>query len=232
MPRRPRTADEEIIGAQTSLVESMLADDQRLARIHDELDHAFTVMSEVGRAATVFGSARTPPGSPHYALAREVGRCLGSERMAVITGGGPGCMEAANRGARDAGALSVGLNIELPFEQKPNPYLDISLDFHYFFTRKLIFVRSSSAFVVAPGGFGTLDELFEALVLVQTHKIQPFPVVLLDTEFWNPLVGWIRDRLVAEGMIAPGDAELFAVTDDPAEACRLCCAAADAHGAG
>jgi uncharacterized protein (TIGR00730 family) len=229
-PRKPRTSDEEIIGAETALVETVLADDQRLKRIHDELDHAFAVMRDVGRAVTVFGSARVSADSPHYALAREAGRCLGAAGMAVITGGGPGCMEAANRGARDAGAVSVGLNIELPFEQRPNLYLDVSLEFHYFFTRKLVFVRYSSAFVVAPGGFGTLDELFEALVLVQTHKIQPFPVVLLGSAFWGPLVGWMRERLVGEGMISPGDAGLVRVTDDPAEACRLCCTAADAHG--
>jgi uncharacterized protein (TIGR00730 family) len=229
-PRRPRTSDEEIIGAQSSLVETVLADEQRLARISDELDHAFTVMGEVGRAATVFGSARVVPDSPNYELARAAGRCLGEHGLAVITGGGPGCMEAANRGAHDAGALSVGLNIELPFEQKPNPYLDVSLDFHYFFTRKLVFVRFSSAFVVAPGGFGTLDELFEALVLVQTHKIEPFPVVLLGQAFWDPLAGWMREQLVAEGMIAAQDTSLFAVTDDPAEACRLCTAAADRQG--
>src|SRR5436305_2991100 len=145
-------------------------------------------MGEVGRPATGFGSARVAPDSPHYELARAAGRCLGEHGLAVITGGGPGCMEAANRGARDAGALSVGLNIELPFEQKPNEYLDVSLDFHYFFTRKLVFVRFSHGFVVAPGGFGTLDEMFEALVLVQTHKIRPFPVVMLGSDFWGGLI--------------------------------------------
>jgi len=229
-PRKPRTADEEIIGAETGLVEAVLADDQRLRRIHDELEHAFTVMSEVTRAVSVFGSARAAEGTAAYTVAREIGRCLGTHGMAVITGGGPGCMEAANRGAKEAGALSVGLNIELPFEQRPNPYLDISLDFHYFFTRKLIFVRYASAFVATPGGFGTLDELFEALVLVQTHKIEQFPVVLLGRAFWDPMARWIRERLVAEGMIAEQDTSLFSVTDDPAEACRLCTAAAESQG--
>lgn len=230
--RQPRTSDEEIIGAETKLVDTLLADDQRLRRIRDELDHSFTVMSEVGPAATVFGSARVPEGSPHYQLAREVGYCLGKHHLSVITGGGPGCMEAANRGAQEAGALSVGLNIELPFEQKPNPYLGISLDFHYFFTRKLIFVRYSSAFVVAPGGFGTLDELFEALVLVQTEKINRFPVILVGRAFWSPLADWIRDRLVGEGMIAPADLELFSISDDPAEVCATVQAAVAAQGRG
>jgi uncharacterized protein (TIGR00730 family) len=150
--------------------------------------------------------------------------------LAVITGGGPGSMEAANRGARDAGALSVGLNIELPHEQEPNRYLDLSLDFHYFFARKLIFVRYASAFVVLPGGFGTLDELFEALVLVQTHKIRAFPVVLVGSEFWGPLVQWIGDRLVATGMVSADDTGLMQLTDDPGVVCDVVCAAADAQG--
>jgi uncharacterized protein (TIGR00730 family) len=229
-PRRPRTSDEEIIGAETTLVETVLADEERLERIRDELDRAFTRMSEVPRAVSVFGSARTPEDSPEYELAREVGRRLGERGLAVITGGGPGSMEAANRGARDAGALSVGLNIELPHEQRPNRYLDLSLDFHYFFTRKLIFVRYASGFVVLPGGYGTLDELFEALVLVQTHKIRAFPVVLVGTEFWGPMVDWIGSRLLEDGLIGPEDPGLVHLTDDPGEACDLVCAAADAQG--
>jgi uncharacterized protein (TIGR00730 family) len=229
-PRPPQTHDEEIIGAETRLVENVLADDQRLQRMRDELAHAFTVMSEVGAAVSVFGSARAPEGSPRYELAREVGRCLGSHGLSVITGGGPGCMEAANRGAREARALSIGLNIELPSEQRPNSYLGISLDFHYFFTRKLVFVRYSSAFVAVPGGFGTLDELFEALVLVQTHKIRRFPVILVDSAFWGPMATWIRERLVADGLIAAGDAELFAVCDEPQDVCERVLAAAAAQG--
>ena len=228
-PRPPETSDEEIIGAESQLVETRLGEDQRLDRIRAELDGAFSALSRVTRGVSVFGSARTPAGDPHYELAREVGHCLGAHGMEVITGGGPGCMEAANRGAQDAGALSVGLNIELPFEQAPNAYLDLSLDFHYFFTRKICFVRYSHAFVVTPGGFGTLDELFEALVLVQTHKIRAFPVVLMGCAFWGPMVDWIGDRLVADGMISEQDTELFTVTDDPAEACRIVCASADAH---
>jgi len=229
-PQRPRTHDEEIIGAESRLVETVLADEDRLERIRDELARAFTRMSEVGRAVSVFGSARTPEDSPEYELARTVGRRLGERGLAVITGGGPGSMEAANLGARDAGALSVGLNIELPHEQRPNRHLDLSLDFHYFFTRKLIFVRYASAFVVLPGGFGTLDELFEALVLVQTHKIRAFPVVLVGTEFWGPMVEWISGRLVEDGMIGETDPGLVHLTDDPEVVCELVCEAADAQG--
>ena len=211
------------------LVESLLAEEQRLDRIREELSRSFAAMAEVTRGVSVFGSARVPEGSEHYELARAVGRGLGERGLQVITGGGPGCMEAANRGAQEAGALSVGLNIELPFEQDANPYLDLSLDFHYFFTRKVCFVRDSTAFVVTPGGFGTLDELFEALCLVQTEKIRAFPVILVGSAFWGPMVDWIGDRLVADGMISPEDVDLVTVTDDPDEACRLVCVSADAH---
>src|SRR3954447_24964380 len=228
-PRVPRTSDEEILGAESAAVATELRESQRLQRIHDELDKAFHAMAPVRRGISVFGSARIPSGHAYYETARAIGRGLGEHGMQVITGGGPGCMEAANRGAQDAGALSVGLNIELPFEQKPNPYLDLSLDFHYFFTRKIVFVRFSHGFIVVPGGFGTLDELFEALVLVQTHKIQPFPVVLVGTEFWGGLVDWIRDRLVGDGMIAASYPALFHVTDDPREAAELVCESADVH---
>jgi uncharacterized protein (TIGR00730 family) len=228
-PRPPRTSDEEILGAESAMVATELREEQRLDRIRAELEHAFEAMAPVRRGISVFGSARTAPGGAYYELARAVGRCLAERGSEVITGGGPGSMEAANRGAQEAGGRSIGLNIELPFEQKPNPYLDLSLDFHYFFTRKVVFVRYSHGFVVTPGGFGTLDEMFEALVLVQTHKIRPFPVVMLGAEFWGGLIGWMHDRLVGEGMIAPGDTELFAVTDDPEEACDLVCASAEIH---
>jgi uncharacterized protein (TIGR00730 family) len=228
--RRPRTADEEIINAESALVATELADQERLDRIRGELEHAFGALSGVGAAVSVFGSARTRPGDPHYERAREVGRLLGSSGLAVITGGGPGQMEAANRGAQEAGALSVGLNIDLPFEQRPNPYLDLSLDFHYFFARKVCFVRYAAGFVVTPGGFGTLDELFEALVLVQTGKTRRFPIVLVDRGFWGPMGDWVRDRLLGDGMIAPGDLDLFAVTDDLDDVCRLAAEAAELQG--
>ncbi len=164
-----------------------------------------------------FGSARTPEDHPEYALARRTAKLVGDSGMAVITGGGPGTMEAANRGARDAGALSIGLNIELPFEQGANPYCDIALEFHYFFARKIMFMRYASGFVVFPGGFGTMDELFEALTLVQTDKIRAFPIVLVGTDYWQGLLDWIRERLLGEGKISPGDLDLFKVTDDPLE---------------
>ena len=192
MPREPRTLDEEIIAAQEVAVRSTLSDEDRLDRITDELRAGFDALSGVAAAASFFGSARTPPGDPDYELARETARLVGESGLAIITGGGPGIMEAANRGAKDAGAASIGLNIELQFEQGGNPYCDICLDFHYFFTRKIMFVRYASGFVVFPGGFGTMDELWEALTLIQTGKITEFPVVLVGTAYWpsvRPIIG-------------------------------------------
>jgi uncharacterized protein (TIGR00730 family) len=216
-PRMPQTFDEELIEAQEPAVVSTLSDHDRLERIASELRTGFEALAPVGAAASFFGSARTPEDHPEYALARRTARLVGDTGMAVITGGGPGTMEAANRGARDAGALSIGLNIELPFEQGANPYCDIELEFHYFFTRKIMFVRYASGFVVFPGGFGTMDELFEALTLVQTDKIMAFPVVLVGTAYWKGLVDWIRERLLGDGKISPGDIDLLRVTDDPVE---------------
>jgi uncharacterized protein (TIGR00730 family) len=215
MPREPRTLDEEIIAAQEAAVRSTLTDEDRIGRITAELREGFDALAGVGAAASFFGSARTAPDDPEYALARETARIVGESGMAIITGGGPGIMEAANRGARDAGALSVGLNIELPFEQGLNAHCDIGLEFHYFFTRKIMFVRYASGFVVFPGGFGTLDETFEALTLIQTGKIRHFPVVLVGVDYWGGLVDWIRERLMAEGKIAPQDLDLICLTDDP-----------------
>jgi uncharacterized protein (TIGR00730 family) len=214
-PRLPATSDEEIIAAQEQGVLSTLTDGARIARIRQELKMGFSQLAHVGPAASFFGSARTSPHDPEYALARETARIVGEVGLAVITGGGPGAMEAANRGARDAGALSIGLNIELPFEQGLNPHCDIGLEFHYFFTRKIMFVRYASGFVVFPGGFGTLDETFEALTLIQTGKIRHFPVVMVGTDYWAGLIDWIRERLLAEGKIAPQDLDLLSVTDDP-----------------
>lgn len=216
-PRMPATADEEIIAAQETGVVSTLSDGARIQRIRGELQMGFRALAHVGPAASFFGSARTPPDHPEYALARETARIVGESDLAIITGGGPGAMEAANRGARDAGALSIGLNIELPFEQGLNDYCDIGLEFHYFFTRKIMFVRYASGFVVFPGGFGTLDETFEALTLIQTGKVRHFPVVMVGSEYWSGLVDWIRERLVAEGKVSPEDLDLFYVTDDPLE---------------
>jgi uncharacterized protein (TIGR00730 family) len=229
-PRVPASPDEEIIAAPTPAVAETRSDAERIARVEHELRTGFEALADVVPAVSVFGSARTPEGSAEYELAREVGRTLGAAGFSVITGGGPGCMEAANRGAKDAGALSVGLNIELPFEQHLNPYLDLSLEFHYFFTRKLMFVRYASAFVALPGGFGTLDELFEALTLAQTDKIPDFPVVLVGSDYWGGLVEWLRDRLAAEGKIAAADLELAKLSDRPDEILGLVLAGALKQG--
>jgi uncharacterized protein (TIGR00730 family) len=222
MSRRiPRTPDEELLGAQVPSVVTELTDAQRVSRARRELVMGFQRLHGVDRAVSVFGSARTTPDHPDYVLAREVSRRLGDEGFTIITGGGPGIMEAANRGARDAGVTSVGLNIVLPFEQEPNPFQDISLTFDFFYTRKVMFVRYANAFVVFRGGFGTLDELFEALVLIQTDKIENFPVVLVGVGFWGGMVDWLRERVAGEGMIAPEDLDLFGVTDDVDEILEL-----------
>ena len=220
-PRMPATLDEEIIAAEERDVVSTLSDAARIQRITRELRMGFDALAHVGPAASFFGSARTPPDDPEYALARETARIVGEAGLAIITGGGPGAMEAANRGARDAGALSIGLNIELPFEQGLNPYCDIGLEFHYFFTRKIMFVRYASGFVVFPGGFGTLDETFEALTLIQTGKIQHFPLVLVGSGYWEGLEDWLRERMLADGKISPEDMDLFVVTDDPQEVLQI-----------
>jgi len=214
-PRRPATPDEELIGAQEAVVAHEITDATRVERMAAELEMGFRELADLHRAVSVFGSARRAPGSPGYELAREVGHRLGDAGFAVITGGGPGAMEAANRGAREAGALSVGLNIDLPFESgHAHAWVDRSLDFHYFFSRKVMFVRYANAFVVLPGGYGTFDELFEALCLIQTEKIRHFPIVLVGTAYWSGLVDWLRDAAAAEGMISAGDLDLLHLTDD------------------
>jgi uncharacterized protein (TIGR00730 family) len=215
--RAPATADEEIIYAASRTVLSKRSEAERLRRIERELVFGFNELGKIGPAICVFGSARTPADAPQYELARQLGRAIGEAGFALITGGGPGTMEAANRGAQDAGALSVGLNIELPHEQAINPYVDLGIQFHYFFTRKLMFVRYSEAFVVFPGGFGTFDELFEALTLIQTGKAIDHPVILQGTEFWSGLLDWIRSHPLAEGMLTREDlaqAELADGVDD------------------
>ena len=213
-PRHPTSDDEELLEAETVSILSEYTDAQRLLRVQDELRAGFRELSHIGKAVSIFGSARTPPGHPRYEAARELGRRLGEQGYAIITGGGPGIMEAANRGARDAGAISVGLGIELPHEQSLNPYVDIGINFHYFFTRKVMFVRYASGFVVFPGGFGTLDEAFEAATLRQTHKIRYFPVVLFDSGYWSGLLDWLEDTARREGNIAESDVQSLLVTDD------------------
>jgi uncharacterized protein (TIGR00730 family) len=186
-------------------------------------------MAGITKGVSIFGSARTPTSDPDYARARRLASGLGREGFTIISGGGPGIMEAANRGARDVGATSVGLNIELPFEQHLNPYLDISIEFQHFFARKVMFVRYASAFVVLPGGFGTLDELFESLTLIQTAKIQHFPVFLVGTSFWGGLRDWAADQLVGTGKINADELELLQVTDDLDEVVHAIDAAYDAQ---
>jgi uncharacterized protein (TIGR00730 family) len=189
--------------------------------VEHELRAGFDALADLGPAVSIFGSARTPPEHPEYRAARACARALGEAGYAIITGGGPGIMEAANRGAREAGTPSVGLNIELPFEQKVNEFVDRSIEFRYFFVRKTMLVKYSQAFLIFPGGFGTLDELFEALVLIQTGKIANFPVVLFGRAYWAGLVDWLRATMLAGGKIAPADLELMPIVDTPEEACRL-----------
>jgi len=194
-------------------------DDLRLGRIHEEIERGFDALGDVDDGVTVFGSARIGEGHRWYALCREIGACLAKHGFSVITGGGPGLMEAANRGAAEAGGLSVGLNIELPHEQQANPYVNRALEFHYFFARKLMFVRYARAFVIMPGGFGTLDELFECLTLIQTNRIKHFPAILVDSQHWQPLLDWIDHNLEDNSMIGPADKELLVIADTPEEVC-------------
>jgi uncharacterized protein (TIGR00730 family) len=203
-------------------------DTWRVMRIQSEFVEGFGALAELGPAVSVFGSARTRPGSAHYALAEQVGARLVQEGYAVITGGGPGAMEAANKGARDAGGASVGLGIELPFEQGLNEYVNLGVNFRYFFARKTMFVKYAQGFIVLPGGFGTLDELFEAVTLVQTQKVTSFPIVLMGCEYWAGLFEWLRGTLVEAGTVNTRDIDLLHVTDDIDEAVRLIVAADEA----
>ena len=203
--------------------EARIGDTWRVFRIMGEFVEGFERLARVGPSVSVFGSARTPPGSPEYELGRAVGHALATAGYAVLTGGGPGVMEAANRGAQDAGGASVGLGIVLPHEQRMNPYVDPdkSLIFDFFFARKTMFVKYAQGFVVLPGGFGTLDELFEAITLIQTGKATRFPVVLMGTAYWSGLLEWIRTAMLGGGFVSPGDPDLLSLTDDPAEAVRI-----------
>jgi uncharacterized protein (TIGR00730 family) len=221
--RTPSTLDQEIIAADSAAVVSTQSEEERLARIRHELEVGFEALGKLGPAVCLFGSARTEPAHPEYELARRVGHAIGEAGFAVITGGGPGTMEAANRGAQDAGVTSVGLNIELPHEQGLNPYCDIAVTFHYFFVRKLMFVRYSHARVVFPGGFGTLDELFEVLTLVQTDKAVDHPVVLVGSAYWSGLIKWMRRELEGDGRVSPGDLDIATLCDDPQEIVDIAC---------
>jgi uncharacterized protein (TIGR00730 family) len=189
----------------------------RLFRIIAEFVDGFETMAEIYPAVSIFGSSRVGPDDPLYETARTIARLFAEDGFHVITGGGPGLMEAANRGAAEGGASSVGLNIQLPMEQEPNPYANVRMDFRYFFIRKVIFIKYAQAYVVLPGGFGTLDELFEALTLIQTDRIKPFPVILVGNDYWKGLLDWVRDRLLQTGKISPEDLELIQLVDEPAE---------------
>jgi uncharacterized protein (TIGR00730 family) len=225
-----RTEDEKLLAADRGRPEFLETDTWRALRILSEFVEGFEALAGVGRAVAVFGSARTLEGSEGYELARRVGGELAKAGFAVITGGGPGAMEAANRGAHERGGLSIGCNIELPHEQHLNPYVDLSVEFHYFFARKTMFVKYADAFVIMPGGFGTLDELFEAVTLIQTGKIRNFPVVLMGHAYWDGLLAWMRDVQLPMGVIAQADLDLLTVTDDPAEAVALITAYEQANG--
>jgi uncharacterized protein (TIGR00730 family) len=209
-----RTADERLLNTRADFVDS---DPWRVLRIQSEFVHGFDTMAGLGPAVTIFGSARTPEEAPIYQAAVETARLLAQEGLAIITGGGPGIMEAANRGARLGDGLSVGFAIELPFEEAANPYVDIAITFRYFFVRKTMFVKYAQAFVIFPGGFGTMDELFEALTLIQTGKIHNFPVILYGSDYWRGLVDWLRATMAERGNISPEDMERFVVVDTPEE---------------
>ncbi len=196
-------------------------DPWRVFRIMGEFVEGFDELATLSRGIAIFGSARTRPDDPDYKAAQETGALLAAQGFAVITGGGPGIMEAANRGAFDAGGLSIGCNIELPFEQKPNAYQTLSLTFKYFFVRKMMFVKYSLAFVIFPGGFGTFDELFEALTLIQTHKIRNFPIVLFGSQYWSGLLDWLRAVVLPDGKISEHDMDIFHITDSPAEVVEI-----------
>jgi uncharacterized protein (TIGR00730 family) len=231
-PEEERTTeDEALLGARLRERPDALkhSDPWRVLRIMGEFVEGFDALADVIDAVAVFGSARTPPDDPMYGKAIETARHLAQAGFPIITGGGPGIMEAANRGAVEGGALSVGCNIELPHEQGLNPYVDRGIEFRYFFVRKTMFLKYSTAFVVFPGGFGTLDELTEALTLIQTGKVKHFPVVLVGTQYWRGLVEWIRGPLLSEGKIGAKDLDLFHLTDDPHEVVRRITAAREAR---
>jgi uncharacterized protein (TIGR00730 family) len=199
-----------------------VAERLHVAKIADEFFTGFDTVAGIAHpAVTIFGSARVPPGHPRYEAAVEIGRRFAHEGFAVITGGGPGLMEAVNRGAQEGKGVSVGFNIELPHEQRPNDYLDVSLTFRHFYVRKTMFVKAADGFVILPGGFGTLDELFEALTLMQTDKVQDFPVVLFDSRYWHGLREWLRACVLHEGMVSERDLELLTVCDEPEEVVRI-----------
>jgi uncharacterized protein (TIGR00730 family) len=231
---RWRTQDERLLSEPPERAAFRETDTWRVLRIMGEFVEGFEELAGLGSAVTIFGSARVGEDDPMYGAAVELGRKLGEAGFTIITGGGPGIMEAGNRGAREAGAASVGLNIELPFEQHVNPYVDVEVDFRYFFVRKTMLVKYAQAFVIFPGGFGTMDELFEALTLIQTGKIRDFPIVLFGSDYWAGLIEWLRSAMIFEGKATEADLNLLAITDSATEACDLIAASTKEHydGAG
>lgn len=221
-----QTSDQRLLSPSQS--SDWVHDDPwRVLRIQSEFVEGFGALAELGPAISVFGSARTKPDHPEYQVAETAAKLIVERGYAVITGGGPGVMEAANKGAHEAGGVSVGLGIELPFEQGMNSYVDLGVNFRYFFARKTMFVKYASGFVVLPGGFGTFDELFEALTLVQTHKITEFPIALVGREYWGGLIDWLKSSVAARGMINPTDLDLFHVVDTAEEAVKIVADRAD-----
>jgi uncharacterized protein (TIGR00730 family) len=215
--RKP-TEDEKLLNPDRSKEQFFTdTDPWRVLRIQGEFVEGFDTLARLGPAVSIFGSARTPPDDPMYAAAVETARLLAEAGLTVITGGGPGIMEAGNKGAQQGSGVSVGLAIELPFEEAANPYADIVINFHYFFVRKMMFVKYAQAFVIFPGGFGTMDELFEALTLIQTGKITNFPVIMFGSEYWAGMFSWLKDQMEATEKISPGDIDLMFITDSPEE---------------
>jgi uncharacterized protein (TIGR00730 family) len=214
----PLTEDAKLLQQPGPRGEFTQTDPWRVMRIQSEFVEGFDVLAGVDKGVTIFGSARIGPDDPQYEAAQETARLLAREGFAILTGAGPGIMEAANKGAQLGGGRSIGCNIELPFEQGANPYVDTLINFRYFFVRKTMFIKYSNAFIIFPGGFGTLDELFEALTLIQTGKIYQFPVILFGRHYWAGLVRWLQTRVLTERKISPGDMDLMLITDDPAEA--------------
>ena len=220
-PLTPKTTQDEQLLESPRPDEFTHTDPWRVFRIMGEFVEGFDELAALNRGISIFGSARSQPDDPDYKAAEETAALLAAEGYAVITGGGPGVMEAANRGAFEAGGISVGCNIELPFEQRPNAYQTKSLTFKYFFVRKMMFVKYSLGFIIFPGGFGTLDELFEALTLIQTRKIRNFPVILFDSGYWSGLLNWMRDVLLPEGKISEIDLQMIHITDSPSEVVEI-----------
>jgi uncharacterized protein (TIGR00730 family) len=218
IPKGRPPADRALLQPQSIVAQDHQTDSWRVLRFIAEFVEGFDALSEIGTAVTCFGSARTRPDQPMYRQGMQVGAALARRGVAVITGGGPGMMEAINRGCLEAGGLSVGCNIELPNEQALNDYVEVGIEFRHFFVRKMMFVKYAHGFVIFPGGFGTLDELFEAVTLAQTGKIDHFPIVLFGSQYWSGLLGWLRANALEHGMVSEDDLTLIQVTDDPEEA--------------